>query len=49
MSSEAKDARWDYALKIAEALHLEWDTMDYEEHEAWLAFGQFLYETHGTP
>ena len=49
MSSKAKDARWDYALKIAEALNLEWDDMDYNTRDIYLQIGQILYELHGTP
>ena len=49
MSSTAKDARWEYALKIADTLHIEWDVLEYIEHEKWLEFGQYLYERHGTP
>jgi len=48
MSSEAKDARWTYALKIAEALHLEWDDMEYNTRDIYLQIGQILYELHGT-
>lgn len=44
MSSDLKDARWEFALRHVESLGLEWEDLEYSGRDKLLSKGREFFE-----